>query len=212
MGRCGVVTCGRRPIEKMPMKNPRRISPRGLFEDCCDNDAMPVICPTCQILFDMSSVRSSCASTQAVEWAVRGGSPDRPRRLSQLSADLCSLSLGWSSCCALRRVEPAATLRTAAVPRSARSMVLPNIRRMLPRRRRRDPEQRLPTRRRAQHRRHAPLPWPGMKSETPRSGSPPSASSSRFPRICRDRYRIPEMRHQRGVRHHILARFGRVPD
>jgi hypothetical protein len=97
---------------------------------------------------------------------------------------LCSPSLAWSSCSVLRSVGPAATMRSAAIPRSARSMVLPNIRRMLPRRRRWDPEQRLPTRHLAQHRRHAPLPWPGMKSGTLRSGYPPTASSSRVPRLC----------------------------
>ena len=82
-GECGVVTCGRRPIGKLPMKKPAADFSARALEDYCDDGAMPVICPTRQILFDAPSVRSSCASTQAAEPAVRGGSPDQPRRLLQ---------------------------------------------------------------------------------------------------------------------------------
>jgi hypothetical protein len=47
---CGVVTCGRRPIGKMLMKKPAADFSARALEDCCDDDAMPVICPTCQIV------------------------------------------------------------------------------------------------------------------------------------------------------------------
>jgi len=47
-GGCGVVTCGRRPIQKMPTKKPAADFSARAFEDFCDDDAMPVICPTCQ--------------------------------------------------------------------------------------------------------------------------------------------------------------------
>src|SRR5260370_191867 len=50
-GRCGVVTCGRRPIRKFQQKSPRRSSPGGL-QMFCDDAAMPLICPTCQIFFE----------------------------------------------------------------------------------------------------------------------------------------------------------------
>jgi hypothetical protein len=62
--RWGVVTYGRRPIRKFPMKMPKktmakndgkeksppRISPRGL-DDFCDGAVMPLICPTGQTFF-----------------------------------------------------------------------------------------------------------------------------------------------------------------
>ena len=38
------MTCGRRPIEKA-----RGQFPGAGFENSCDDDDMPVICPTCQI-------------------------------------------------------------------------------------------------------------------------------------------------------------------
>jgi hypothetical protein len=46
--------CGRRPIRGLQTKSPRRIAPCGL-EDFCDDDVMPVICPTCQIVFERST-------------------------------------------------------------------------------------------------------------------------------------------------------------
>jgi len=46
--------CGRRPIQiirvkKSDAKSPRPVSRRGL--NCCEDDNVPVICPTCQICF-----------------------------------------------------------------------------------------------------------------------------------------------------------------
>jgi hypothetical protein len=43
--------CDRRPIEKYSRKSPRRISPRGLY-DFCDDAVLPLICPTCQTIFE----------------------------------------------------------------------------------------------------------------------------------------------------------------
>ena len=37
---------------EIPMKKPAADFSARAFEDFCDDDAMPVICPTCQILFD----------------------------------------------------------------------------------------------------------------------------------------------------------------
>jgi hypothetical protein len=50
MGRCGVKQGGCRPIQKSKLKNPRPVSRRGL--NSCDDEDMPVICPTCQILLE----------------------------------------------------------------------------------------------------------------------------------------------------------------
>lgn len=44
---------GRRPIRNSKTKSPRRISPCGLCS-FCDDGVMPVICPTCQTVFERS--------------------------------------------------------------------------------------------------------------------------------------------------------------
>jgi hypothetical protein len=36
-------------------KSPRRISPRGLH-DFCDDVVMPLICPTCQTLYELNKI------------------------------------------------------------------------------------------------------------------------------------------------------------
>jgi hypothetical protein len=46
--------CGRRPIRELQTKSPQRISPRGLCY-FCDDGVMPVICPTCQSVFESST-------------------------------------------------------------------------------------------------------------------------------------------------------------
>jgi hypothetical protein len=46
--------CGRRPIREFQTKSPRRISPCGLF-NFHDDGVMPVICPTCQTVFERST-------------------------------------------------------------------------------------------------------------------------------------------------------------
>jgi hypothetical protein len=63
VGRCSVVTRGRRPIRKFKTKSPRPISRRGL--NSCDDGYKPVICPTSQVFktnrlsFELSSAEGT---------------------------------------------------------------------------------------------------------------------------------------------------------
>jgi hypothetical protein len=54
-GGCGVVPCGRRPIQESRFEKDNEKARGGFlragFDDCCDDGVMPVICPTCQPLF-----------------------------------------------------------------------------------------------------------------------------------------------------------------
>jgi len=54
--------CGRRPIREFQRKSPRRISPCGLY-DFRDDAVLPVICPTCQIIFEPSANCIKCDET-----------------------------------------------------------------------------------------------------------------------------------------------------
>ncbi len=49
-GRCGVVTRGPPSDSNFQMKKPAADFSARALEDFCDDAAMPVICPTCQIV------------------------------------------------------------------------------------------------------------------------------------------------------------------
>jgi hypothetical protein len=54
VGSCGVDVRPPSDSENFKTKSPRRISPRGLCY-FCDGGVMPVICPTCQSVFESST-------------------------------------------------------------------------------------------------------------------------------------------------------------
>jgi hypothetical protein len=54
VGSCGVDVRPPSDSENFKTKSPRRISPRGLCS-FCDDGVMPVICPTCQSVFEWST-------------------------------------------------------------------------------------------------------------------------------------------------------------
>ena len=55
------MTCGRRPIRETRIEKARGRFPGAGFGNSCDDENMPVICPTCQ----MSSLRRPMAGVQA---------------------------------------------------------------------------------------------------------------------------------------------------
>ena len=56
---------GRRPIREFQTKNPRRISPCGLC-NFRDDGVMPMICPTCQTVFERPTKRGKFGGTVSI--------------------------------------------------------------------------------------------------------------------------------------------------
>src|SRR5206468_12641774 len=114
---------------EIPMKKPAADFSARAFEYFCDDGAMPVICPTCQILFDAPMVNPRCALTRAPEpAAVRLAWREATLPLWQAAANSHSPTLASSSRPAPRVGLAAMMMQSAVFPTNAQSKALPNSR------------------------------------------------------------------------------------
>ena len=155
-------------------KSPRPVSRRGL-NYFCDDDVMPVICPTFQTL--KLSVSTSTRNPGPVALSLR-----QSRQVSSLAAALRLPPPRELRCRHAAHGVRSRVKRNALRPTNARSRVRPYTRSTHPPPRREARAPPLPTPRPRPHCRRAPALWLRARAMMLRSPPQPALSSSRFPK------------------------------
>ena len=187
--------CGRRPIRNLPIEKARGRFPGAGSKKFCDDEDMPVICPTCQI-FSLTSpsiarrrfYSNPCTGGAVFAAITGGGAFAAPVSTGLATGNGFTLA---AACCWVpasgvpRRLAlhagRAGAVRNAQLPRNARSRVQRYIQSTLPPPRPPVPERPRPIPRPKPHFRRASGHLLHRKTMTLRSPPQQAISSSRFP-------------------------------